>query len=379
MATFNQIYTMVNDATAQMYGSEALTVKDTSSLVSLGEKILSSDTDKEVFFKTLVDRIARTIVAIREFETKERSVKRDAVNWGLFVQKISYKRKTAVENPSYDFTTQANPFDVKPSTEIIQKIFGENIGVWSYEDVIPYDQMFTAFNSASAMGAVIAGIYTNINNEYTMAKAALENLAVDTLIAGVIKKGKATQKRNVLAEFNTANGTSLTVAQALKNADFIKYVNREIYTTVGFMQEANELYNLENIIRQTPKDKLVVEILGMYASASAVYLEADTYHNELVKLPRYEEVNYWQGMGAEASFEDVSSIKIKNTGIDAEEISQSGIIACIHDYDAVAAFIDKPETGSMPNPRQRCLNVFYQAARNFGVDLSEKCVVFYMA
>lgn len=379
MATFNQIYTMVNDATAQMYGSEALTVKDTSSLVSLGEKILSSDTDKEVFFKTLVDRIARTIVAIREFETKERSVKRDTVNWDLFVQKVSYKRKTAVENPSYDFTTQANPFDVKPSTEIIQKIFGENIGVWSYEDVIPYNQMFTAFNSASAMGAVIAGIYTNINNEYTMAKAALENLAVDTLIAGVIKKGKATQKRNVLAEFNTANSTTLTVEQALKNADFIKYVNREIYTIIGFMQEANELYNLENIIRQTPKDKLVVEILGMYASASAVYLEADTYHNELVKLPRYEEVNYWQGMGEEASFEDVSSIKIKNTGIDAGEISQSGIIACIHDYDAVAAFIDKPETGSMPNPRQRCLNVFYQSARNFGVDLSEKCVVFYMA
>lgn len=379
MATFNQIYTMVNDATAQMYGSEAITVKDTSSLVSLGEKVLSSETDKDVFFKTLVDRIARTMVAIREFETKERSVKRDAVNWGLFVQKISYKRKTAVENPSYDFTTQANPFDVKPSTEIIQKIFGENIGIWSYEDVIPYDQMFTAFNSAAEMGAVIAGIYTNINNEYTMAKAALENLAVDTLIAGVIKKGKATQKRNVLAEFNTANGTSLTAPQALKNADFIKYVNREIYTTIGFMQEANELYNLENIIRQTPKDKLVVEILGMYASASAVYLEADTYHNELVKLPRYEEVNYWQGMGTEASFEDVSTIKIKNTGIDAAEISQSGIIACIHDYDAVASFVDKPEVGSMANPRQRCLNVFYQAARNYGVDLSEKCVVFYMA
>ena len=239
--------------------------------------------------------------------------------------------------------------------------------------------MFTAFNSAAEMGAVIAGIYTNINNEYTMAKAALENLAVDTLIAGVIKKGKATQKRNVLAEFNTANGTSLTAPQALKNADFIKYVNREIYTTIGFMQEANELYNLENIIRQTPKDKLVVEILGMYASASAVYLEADTYHNELVKLPRYEEVNYWQGMGTEASFEDVSTIKIKNTGIDAAEISQSGIIACIHDYDAVASFVDKPEVGSMANPRQRCLNVFYQAARNYGVDLSEKCVVFYMA
>lgn len=379
MATFNQIYTMVNDAAAQVYGSEAITVKDTGSLVSLGDKVISSESDREVFFKTLVDRIAHTVIAIREFSARERSVKRDAVNWGLFVQKISYKRHTAVENPSYDFTKQANPFDVEPQTEIIQKIFGKDIGIWSYEDVIPEDQMFTAFNSAAVMGAVISGIYTNINNEYTIAKAALENLAVNTLIAGVLKKGKTTQKRNLLAEYNTAHTTTLTIAQALEDSAFLKFASREISIVIGYMKEANELYNLEGIIRQTPEDKLVVEILGQFASATSSYLEADTYHNELVKLPRYEEVPYWQGMGTTGSLEDVSSIKIKNTAIDVDAVEQSGIIAVVHDYDAVASFIDKPEARSMVNPRQRCLNVFYQAARSYGVDLSEKCVVFYMA
>lgn len=379
MATFNQIYTMVNDAAAQVYGSEAITVKDTGSLVSLGDKVISSETDREAFFKTLVDRVAHTVIAIREFSARERSVKRDAVNWGLFVQKISYKRHTAVENPSYDFTKQANPFDVESQTEIIQKIFGKDIGIWSYEDVIPEDQMFTAFNSAAVMGAVISGIYTNINNEYTIAKAALENLAVNTLIAGVLKKGKTTQKRNLLAEYNTAHTTTLTIAQALEDSAFLKFASREISIVIGYMKEANELYNLEGIIRQTPEDKLVVEILGQFASATSSYLEADTYHNELVKLPRYEEVPYWQGMGATGSLEDVSSIKIKNTAIDVDAVEQSGIIAVVHDYDAVASFIDKPEARSMVNPRQRCLNVFYQAARSYGVDLSEKCVVFYMA
>ena len=53
MATFNQIYTMVNDATAQMYGSEAITVKDTSSLVSLGEKVLSSETTEKAVISLL--------------------------------------------------------------------------------------------------------------------------------------------------------------------------------------------------------------------------------------------------------------------------------------------------------------------------------------
>lgn len=379
MANFEQIYLIVNDAAKEALGEQAITVKDTSSFVSLGEQVLSSDENKDVFTKTLMDKVARMVIAMRPYSGTERSVKRDIVDWGLYIQKVSYKRHDAVENPSYDFTTQANPFDVEPATEIVQKLFSA-ISTWSFEDVIPDKQMFTAFNSASEFGAFISGIYMNIDNAYNIAVENIQNLAVNTLMAGVIKKGKATQKRNVLSEYNTKHaGNELTVENCMTNADFLKYVGREMKTVIGNLKKMSVLYNAEDIQRHTPNDKLVVEVLGQYASASATYLESDTYHNELVKLPRYEEVAYWQASGTDFAFENVSKIDIKNTQIDTEEITQTGIIACIHDYDAVAAYIDKPRQSSIYNPRAERTNVFYKATQGYAVDLSENAVVFYIA
>lgn len=380
MANFEQIYTLVNDAAKEALGEQAITVKDTSSLVSLGEAVLSSDENKDVFTKTLMDKVGRIIISMRPYSGTERSVKRDLIDWGLYVQKVSFKRHDAVENPSYDFTTQANPFDVKPQTEIVQKLFSA-VSTWSFEDVVvTNEQMFTAFSSASQFGAFITGIYQNIDNAYNIAVENIQNLAVNTFMAGIIKKGKATQKRNVLAEYNVKHaGNELTVDNCLTNADFLKYVGREIKIVIGNMNKMTVLYNVEDIPRHTPKDKLVVEVLGQYASASATYLEADTFHDELVKLPRYEEVAYWQASGTGFAFEDVSKISIKNTDIDAQEITQGGIIACIHDYDAVAAYIDKPRNSSIYNPRAERTNVFFKATQGYGCDLSENGVIFYIA
>lgn len=383
MANVNQIYLMVNDIASEMYGEKAIAVKDTSSLVSLGDTVLSSKLDKEKFFNALVDRIGRTVIAVREYTPKDRSVKRDEMDWGLIYQKISFKKHEAVDNPSWETSTQANPFDVEVSTEAVQKLFAK-ISTFSYEDSIPDYQLFTAFQSASAMGAFISGIYTNIENAMKVAEEGLANLAVDTYMAGALIKGKAAQKRNLLAEYNTANGTELTVAQALKNADFLKFASREINIVVQNMKVMSTLYNAEDIPRFTPNDKLVVEILGQFASATASYLESDTYHNELVKLPRYEEVPYWQGTGTSFAFDDVSKINITDNALMTPQnqtgtISQTGIIAFVHDYDAVASIIYKRRSNSIYNPRAERFNIFEKADKGYAVDLSENGVVFYMA
>mgnify|MGYP007050003483 CR=1 FL=1 len=61
MSTVNQIYTLINEVAQQTFGESAITVKDTSTLVALGDKVLSSDKDTDKFAKSLVDRIGRTI------------------------------------------------------------------------------------------------------------------------------------------------------------------------------------------------------------------------------------------------------------------------------------------------------------------------------
>lgn len=379
MASVNQIYSMVNDAAAEALGSQAITAKDTGTLVSLGDVVLSSDTNKEQFYKALVDRIGRTVIAAREYFAKNRSVKRDEMEWGAVYQKISYKWKNAVENPSWETDTQADPFDVEIGTEAVQKLFSV-IGTYSYEDSIPDYQLFTAFTSASAMGAYISGIYVNMRNAMEVAEENLANLAIATNIAGVFEKGKATQKRNLLAEYNVLNpDADLTTATALMDLGFLKYATREIKTVIDNMTTMSTLYNAEDMPRHTPTDKQVVEVLSLFASASDTYLQADTYHNDLVKLPNYEKVVYWQGSGTSFAFTDVSSIKISNEKIAEAPVEKSGILAFVHDYDSAASIIYRRRSHSIYNPRAERFNIFEKADKGYAVDLSENAVVFYIA
>lgn len=377
--TVNQIHLMVNDAAKESLGDKAIAVKDTGTLVSLGEQVFDSSKDKEAFYKTLTNRIGRTVIAIRQFEIANRSVMRDEMEWGVIYQKISYKLRTAVENPSWNTTTQADPFDVEPQTEVVQKLFSV-MGTYSYEDSIPDYQLYTAFSGESQMGAFISGIYTNMYNALKLAEANTANLAVNTYMAGALKSTKPTMARNLLSEYNTKYTKTLTVEAALVDIDFLKFASKEINDTVKEMQAPSSIFNAEGVPRQTTKDKMVVEVLGKFASATASYLQADTYHKELVELPRYEEVAYWQAPGTSYAFADVSAIDVQHAKIaDGAEVKQSGIIAFVHDYDAVASVIYRRRSNSIYNPRAERFNIFEKADKGYAVDLSENGVVFYLA
>lgn len=376
--TVNQVYQMVNDAAKEALGQQAVTVKDTGSLVSLGEQIQVTE-NVETFYKTLVNRIGRTVVAVRAFEISERSVMRNEMEWGVIYQKISFKPRDAVENPSWKTETQANPYDIEPQTTVVQKLFSV-MGTYSYEDSIPDYQLFTAFTTPAAMAAFISGIYTNMYNYLKIAEANLANLAVNTYMAGAMSGTNAAQKRNLLKEYNDKFTKTLTVEQALTDASFLKFASKTINDTIKQFTSPSAIFNAEGIVRQTTKDKLVVEVLSQFATATTSYMESDTYHNELVKLPRYEEVNYWQGSGTGFSFEDVSTIDIQNAKIaDGAEVKKTGIVAFVHDYDAVASIIYRRRSNSIYNPRAERYNVMEKADKGYAVDLSENGVVFYMA
>lgn len=385
MATVTQIYSMVNDAADEALGSTAITAKDTASLVSLGDVVLSSQNNTAKFYSALVDRIGRTVIAVRKYRTENRSVKRDEMEWGIVYQKISFKKRDAVANPSWADDTQADPFDVEVQTEAIQKLFTK-LGTYSFEDSIPDYQLRTAFTSASAMGAYIGGIYTNMDNYLAQAEDDLGNLAVNTLMAGVLIKGTSAQKIDLRTAYNTFSGESLsTVEDCLKSSAFLKFATREIMTKLGNIKKMSTVYNAEEMPRFTPADKAVVEVLGQFASACSTYLESDTYHNELVKLPKYEEVAYWQGSGTSGfAFDDVSKISIENEELATDdnatgEIEQSGIVCLIRDYDACASIIYRHRRSSIYNPRAERVNIFDKADTGYAVDLSENAIVFYIS
>ena len=377
--TANQIYTLVNSAAAQSVGASAITVTDTSTLVSLGDKVLSSTTDIEQFYSALLDRIGRVVIAVRNYRAADRSVKREDMEWGCILQKISYTYNSAVANPSWVPTPQADPFDVNISTTAIQKLFSV-LGTWSHEDSIPDYQLFSAFTSADKMAAFISGIYQSIENSLQVEEEALADLAVATNIAGIITSGTSAQKRALVTEYNALTGSSLTSATALFDDGFLAYACGEILMTSDYMKKMSVLYNADGLNRFTPTEDLVCEMLSGFDNALATRLRSNTYHEKLIKLPRYEVVSAWQGTGTGGALTDRASIKIKEySSGSAVDVEQGNIIAFMHDRDSCASIITRMRDHSIYNPRAERLNIFKKADKGYAVDLSENGVVFLLA
>lgn len=384
----NQITNVVNDAVKDALGtSESITALDSSNIVALGKKI--SDMDAyEPFFKSLANRIARTVYFVRSYSGSDRHILRDEHDYGAFIQKVYYKMPEAVDNPTYNFSgsdskfQQVSPFDVETTVEVTSMIFGGQ-GTWSVEIIRPLEQVKQAFTSPSAMASFIDGIYVTVDNAYELEMERIVALADNTAMASAIAGG---QGRNLLKEYNTAHTTTLTPAQALESADFLKYASMEINRTVDNMSKMTTVFNAKKYETFTPKDRLIMEMLSQFASASDMYLQADTFHNELVKLPNFEKVPYWQRPDKDFSFSACSSISVKNTqlanvGTIGEDgaFAQSGIIAFVHDEENVAAYFGERHSWEMMNPRSDVMIHGEKARKGFAVDGHANAVVFYIA
>ena len=60
-----------------------------------------------------------------------------------------------------------------------------------------------------------------------------------------------------------------------------------------------------------------------------------SFHNELVALPKFEEISYFQGTGTD--YEMTSTSKIHVTTASGHDVEIDGILGVIFDHDACAA------------------------------------------
>lgn len=387
MTLVAQIKNLVNDAVKDALGKNAdLTELDSSDVVSLG-KALSTYNAYDGFYKSLVNRIVRTIYFIRTYEANDRHILRDEHEYGAFVQKVYYEAPEATDNPTFAVAndsgrySQQSPYDVEAVVKVSSLIFGGQ-GTWTLEVIRPEEQIKTAFTSNGEMMSFIDGIYVAVENRFKLEQERLVAVAVNTAIANSLNHKKA---RNLLAEYNTKHAdATLTVEKALESADFLKYATKEINRTIKNMGNMSTVFNADGYETFTSKDKLVVEMLDEFASATATYLEADTYHKELVALPMYDSVSFWQSSGSEYDFAQCSSIKMKGENLITDdnltgEVSQSGIICFLHDVENVAAEFGNRRTWEIWNPRSEVMVHGEKARKGFAVDGHANAYVFYIA
>ena len=377
MSKVSQIYDLVNQTAKESMGEQAITVKDVSSLIALGDSVLASNTDTENFLNTLVDRIARTVFSVRRYETDTEGMVRHPFEFGCIVQKIYVDMPEAKQNNSWEigkegYTPVFAPV-IKPTAK--QKLF-KGITTWEVDVTIPDYMLRTAFLNETSMATFIDAIFTAMDNMITLALENNANLTRASFIARKLKGGKPCGAINLLHEYNTLTSASLTVENAMMNAEFLAWASRAINLWVKRMSKMSVLFNEEGYKRHTPKDKIVVNLSQDFTSACDTFLGANTFHDELVKLPMYDSVAYWQGAGESFDFNDTSAINIKID--ESNTITKKGIIGIVYDYEAMGVTLNERRSTSERNNHDEYTNYYNKANIGYFNDMSENGIVFYL-
>lgn len=374
----NQIQDFINNVTNQAYGEKALTTADGTGLVSLGNKVLSSETSTDVFLRTLIDRIYYTIYSSRAYTRKLRDFVMHTSDYGAVLQKIRIKPMKAVESVQYDLTAGDSVDQyVISKPEATQKLFqGRN--VWEIDITIPDQGLQSAFLSYEAMGAFIDAIFQAVQNSMEQhleesARTAVANYIGEKLWAQASTGGL--QAVYTVQLYNTAFGTSITAAEADHTLDYQKFTSRLINLYMKRLADQSVLFNTEGMVNFTPADYVRITMLSDFAMSAQYYLQSDTFHNELTALPHYTELNFWQGSGTDYSFKNTSSIDIITS--DGNSVKQDGIICLLTDIEAIGMMVDKRRLrSSPPNAKGEYVNYFQKAEIRYYNDMSENGIVF---
>lgn len=373
----NQIYQLLNDTAQQCFGSQAVAALDIKDLVALRDTVFSAGSD--LFLNTLVDRIGKTVLRTLDFTATFPKFLMEEYEYGCILQKINVDVMPAQEAQyanlgTLGFQPEVHMYKVdKP--RVFQDFFHNGVNAWEIDVTIPDTLYKSAFDSAQAMAAFINGIFDTMS---TSMNIQLEN---DTRIALLGFIGEKVNASNGVVDllnlYNTVAATPITVAdEAMCDKEFLRFAGKIMRNYIEYMKKPSVLYNMASRIRATRRDNMHVLMLTEFASATATYLESDTFHNEIVKLPYYQEVEYWQGTGATApSFADCSSIDIKIPS-DGTAVKQAGIVAVFMDREAVGTGIFDRFSAADRSNRLRFTNYTEGAVIQSFADTSENGVIF---
>lgn len=388
--TAEQIYSLINDVAGDSLGANAVTVRSTADLVTLGDTVLSSADNTDNFYNKLVDRIGRVYIKYRRYvaDTND-SIIKTPLEFGIILQKIQTgDLADATANTSWSTSNTKMYYEDEDTTDIEQKLFSKLATFQTKEKVIYDYQLKTAFINESNMGAFVNLIYNDMYNAMEVWIEETGRLAVATGIAQCLKSSNTNVKRNLLAEYKVINpDTTITSANCIYDVDFLRFATREINLATKRMQRMSTIFNPNKKARFTPADSLSVDILADFGTSADSYLMSDTYHNELVALPRYRTVSFWQGSGTNFAFADTSKISITDEKQEAEQgeeespenTTQTGVLAYIHDKDAVGMMVNRIRVKTLYDPMNERSHVVEKCDCAYYIDSSENAVTFYVA
>lgn len=374
-----QIAEIVNQTTAEITGQEAIQDIDLNKVVETGAEVLDNDKLIDNYVRNLIDHIGKVVFVNRPYSGSTPSVMMDSWEYGAILEKITYEGlPEAEENDTWELedgkSYDPNIF-YKP--QVSAKFYSER-RTFDIPMSFAQRQVKSAFSSAAQLQAFFAMIETAISNGMTVKMDSLVRLTLANAIATIYanRLTNPVQYYGLVARYVAATGDqTVTKANALVSPEFTRWASMEMKRVVARMRNLSTLFNKGEKHRFTAGDRLHLILHSDFVAAAEAYLYSDTYHDEFVKLPKAEEVSFWQGTGTSFSWADTSKIIVTPSDSDSP-VTVEDIIGIAWDRDALGVSnLDRRVTTNW-NAKAEFTNNWYKFDAGYFNDFNENIVVF---
>ena len=387
-----QVYQLANDVTTEILGKSDLVQEDLSNVVELGKELFDN-VSYDKFTKSLVDHIGKVRFVDRTYEGTSNTLIRNEWEYGAVLEKVTGRTlPEAVENESWELTDGASyDQNVFKKPDVSSKFYNKRT-TFEVDLSVADKQVRSAFSSANQLNNFFTMLSNDVDKSLTVKVDELGNRTINNLILQTINaqfpnvnnnnySGMTGVKAvNLLYLFNQTFSKSLTATMAFFDPDFNKFASLYILRYVDRMKKMSSLFNVGELPRFTPKRLQHLILHTDLASASDIYLQSDTYHNELTRLPEHETTPYWQGSGTSYDFSSTGTVKATiEVGSGTKAITASGIIGVLFDHEAAGLNQIERRVTSHRNDKAEFTNFFYKEECGYFNDLNENAVVFYIA
>lgn len=380
-----QIYDFTNYAVEQATGQSALLKEDLSNVVEIGDAVMNANAlDKYV--DALVNHIGKMIFVTRVYNGVFAKLQMDSWEFGSVLEKVTAEMPKAEENESWELTDGAVYEENQFYKPIVSAKFYNKMTTFEIPLSITEKQVKQSFSNSTQLNSFISMIFYSLENAMTLRIEELSRRAINNLIAetmfdfygsGSQTASSGTRAVNLLYLYNQTITTPITASKALYDENFLKFASYTMSLYIDRLKSMSTLFNVGGKTRFTPKNDLHFVVLSNFAKASDMYLQSDTFHKELVALPQYESVPYFQGTGTTYDFADTSKIYVKTAS--GNDITINGVVGVMFDRDACAVNNFNRRTTSKWNAKAEFTNYWNKCDARYFNDLNENCVVFFIA
>lgn len=382
-----QVYTLVNDSAKEVLGEVEVSNfnENLDGVVDLGDTIENA-VGYDKYVKSLVNHIGRVIFVNRAYNGGVPKVLMDGWEFGSILEKIQMDMPQATENESWELEDgQSYDPNIFYKPTITAKFFNKMV-TFEVPVSITEKQVKQSFSNATQLNAFVSMIYNAVDKAMTVRTENLIMKTINNMIGetvydayqgGSLSADSKVRAINLLYLYNGKFSQSLTADKCLTDKEFLRFASLTMKLYIRRLSRISKLFNVGGKERFTAKELLHVVLLTDFVVGAEMYLESDTFHNDLVALPNYEDVPYWQGSGTDYAFDEISRINIKTAS--GQTVDAGGILGVMFDREALGVCnVDRRVTTNY-NPKAEFFSNWYKFDARYFNDLNENFIVFFVA